>query len=324
MTSDDLYMRRALQLASYGAGRVSPNPMVGAVIVCDDMIIGEGFHRRYGEGHAEVNAVNSVKDKSRLTGSTIYVTLEPCSHYGKTPPCAELLVRSGFKRVVIGVLDPFEKVRGRGVDMLQKAGIEVTVGVLEKECWELNRRFMTAHTHRRPYVMLKWACSADGYMSAEGGKPVSLSNRLSRVLMHKERSMCDAIMVGTNTVITDNPSLDVRYWSGNTPRCVTFNIHGRLPKDARILKKGDTIVISEGMAVEDILSMLYAEYGITSLMVEGGAQLLESFLAADIADEVRIERSCVELGNGVSAPHVDCQNFSKEIVRNNEIALKRR
>ena len=203
-----------------GQGRVSPNPMVGAVIVCDGKIIGEGYHRQWGGPHAEVNAVASVADKTKLCRSTMYVTLEPCSHYGKTPPCAELIIKNGIPRVVVGAMDPFEKVRGRGVDMLRKAGVDVVTGVLEKECEELNKHFMTAHKSGRPFVLLKWAESNDGFISGKGGEPVMLSNELTKMWMHRERSRYDAIMVGTNTIITDNPQLSVREWPGRNPRCI--------------------------------------------------------------------------------------------------------
>lgn len=319
----EAYMYRALQLASKGEGRVLSNPMVGAVIVCDDKIIGEGFHRRWGDAHAEVNAVASVGDKSLLRQSTMYVTLEPCSHYGKTPPCAELIIRCGIPRVVVGVLDPFEKVRGRGVEMLRRAGVEVVSGVLESECCELNKRFITAHTKRRPYVLLKWAESSDGFISKENGEPVMLSNTLSKMWVHKERSKYDAIMVGTNTVLTDDPQLTVRDWPGRNPRCVTFNLHERLPKDSRVMQREDTIVVTDDIAIPDLLSKLYSEYGITSLIVEGGAKLINDFIKNNCYDEVRIEVSPMRLESGIKSPSIECEKVLSEIVRTNEIWQKR-
>ena len=317
-------MRRALQLAAMGQGRVSPNPMVGAVIVCDDKIIGEGYHRQWGGPHAEVNAVASVVDKSKLCRSTMYVTLEPCSHYGKTPPCAELIIKTGIPRVVVGAMDPFEKVRGRGVDMLRKAGVDVVTDVLGKECEALNKHFMTAHKSGRPFVLLKWAESEDGFISKKGGEPVALSNELTKMWMHRERSRYDAIMVGTNTIITDNPQLSVREWPGRNPRCVTFDCNGRLPEDCQVVSKQGTIVITENIPLEDLLSRLYKEHGITSLMVEGGAKLLQSFIDGGYYDEVRIERSAAKIGEGIKAPKISRDNMTVEEVGGHEIHLKRR
>ena len=317
------YMRRALQLAAMGQGRVSPNPMVGAVIVCDGKIIGEGYHRQWGGPHAEVNAVASMVDKTKLCSSTMYVTLEPCSHYGKTPPCAELIIKSGIPRVVLGAMDPFEKVRGRGVDMLRKAGVDVVTGVLEKECEELNKHFMTAHKSGRPFVLLKWAESNDGFISKKGGEPVMLSNELTKMWMHRERSRYDAIMVGTNTIITDNPQLSVREWPGRNPRCITFDLKGRLPKDCQVIAKEGTIVVTENISLDDLLSQIYKEHGITSLLVEGGAKLLQSFIDGGYYDEVRIERSAIIIGEGIKAPKIFCENMIVEEVGGHKIHLKR-
>ena len=317
-------MRRALQLAAMGQGQVSPNPMVGAVIVCDGKIIGEGYHRQWGGPHAEVNAVASVADKTKLSRSTMYVTLEPCSHYGKTPPCAELIIKNGIPRVVVGAMDPFEKVRGRGVDMLRKAGVDVVTGVLEKECEELNKHFMTAHKSGRPFVLLKWAESNDGFISGKGGEPVALSNELTKMWMHRERSRYDAIMVGTNTIITDNPQLSVREWPGRNPRCITFDLKGRLPNDCQVIGKEGTIVVTENIPLDDLLGRLYKEHGITSLMVEGGAKLLQSFLDDGCYDEVRIERSTLKIGEGIKAPKILSENMTTEEVGGHKIHLKRR
>lgn len=303
--NDRKFMQRALQLASLGAGFVSPNPQVGAVIAAPDgRIIGEGWHRRYGGPHAEVNAVRSVAeaDRALLPQSTIYVTLEPCSHWGKTPPCAKLLIECGFRRVVVGILDPFEAVSGRGIRMLQDAGIEVETGVMEEECREINRRFITAHTLGRPFVQLKWAQTADGIMgiahstqkndtplppetesltetTAKGGKQprLHISNPISLGEMHAERSLFDAIMVGTGTVIADNPSLTVRERPGHSPRPVIFR-SDRLPEDAEILRR-DPIILDPALPLAENLAILYRDHKITSLMVEGGAALLTSFLA---------------------------------------------
>ena len=242
MTVDEKYMRRALQLAQQGSGHTSPNPMVGAVVVHEGKIIGEGFHRCCGKAHAEVNAIAAVQDQSLLPESTIYVTLEPCSHYGKTPPCANLLISKGVKRVVVGVLDPFEKVSGRGVAMLRNAGIEVEVGVLEKECRDLNRRFFTAHTTGMPWVQLKWAQSSDGYLANEDGT-MRFSTPLTLSLVHRERSMADAIVVGAGTVKIDNPSLTTRHWSGNSPLRVVLDRNLSIPSNCKLLNDGGKTLI---------------------------------------------------------------------------------
>lgn len=295
-STDKKYMRRALDLAAFGAGFVSPNPMVGAVIVSPDgKIIGEGWHRKYGGPHAEVNAVRSVPQDLRhlLPESTIYVTLEPCSHYGKTPPCSELLIREKLKRVVIGSPDPFPLVSGRGVKMLREAGIEVTEGCLREECDELNQRFITAHTLQRPYILLKWAQTAEGSLNTldESGNqiPLLISTPLTSTLMHRERALTDAILVGTNTVIIDNPSLTTRLWPGTNPRPVTF-FSPRLPEEAKIMERG-VILLNKEKSLPEEMHRLYKEFGITSLMVEGGPKVLRSFLDSELADALRVEVS---------------------------------
>lgn len=279
-------MRRALQLATNGEGRVSPNPMVGAVIVADDRIIGEGFHAFFGGPHAEVNAIRSVRDSDRhlLKDSTLYVTLEPCSHHGKTPPCANLIKETGIPRVVVGSPDPNPLVAGKGIKILEEAGIEVETGILRKECDDLNRKFLLAQTSSRPWILLKWAQSADGFISPvnqEGQPyPFRFSFPLSSVGVHRLRSGMDAIMVGGNTEKTDNPRLDVRFWGGNNPK--KFIAHFSLP-------------------IEKQLELMRKE-GITSVMVEGGANLLSSMISKGLYDEIRIETSPVLLNNGVKAP----------------------
>ena len=236
-------MRRALELARAGEGHVSPNPMVGAVVVCDGKIIGEGAHLHYGGPHAEVNAMNSVTDKSLLSRSTIYVTLEPCSHYGKTPPCAQLLIDRGLRRVVVGTLDPFPQVSGRGIAMLRETGIEVITGVLENECRAINHRFITAHSTGMPWVQLKWAQTADGYIASTDGKPIAISTLLSLTLMHHERSIADAIVVGANTVKTDNPSLTTRFWHGKSPIRVVLDANNSIPPASKVLTDGAPTLI---------------------------------------------------------------------------------
>lgn len=284
------YMKRALQLARLGEGLVSPNPMVGAVIVAEDgRIIGEGYHHRYGGPHAEVCAVNSVKDTDRhlLKDSTIYVTLEPCSHYGKTPPCSKLIIDTGIPRVVVGSSDPFPEVSGRGIKMLRDSGVEVVENVLREECDALNVRFLTAHRLGRPWIQLKWAQSADGFMAAidKDGRPypVQFSTPVSSVWMHRRRSMVDAIMVGKNTLEIDKPRLDCRHWPGHAPR--------------RVEPRHD---------LENQMHELYKE-GVTSLMVEGGPTLLQSFIDLGLYDDVRIEIAEKKLGAGLKAPNI--KNF---------------
>lgn len=305
------YMMRALQLACCGAGYVSPNPMVGAVITEGGEIIGEGYHRRFGGPHAEVNAVRSVSENNRrrLRDATIYVTLEPCSHYGKTPPCANLLVECGFRRVVIATLDPNPKVAGRGKRILEDAGIEVVTGCLEREAQELNRRFFTAHLLKRPYITLKWAQSADGFIAGEdpegGYVPHAFSTPLSLIWMHRERAMADAIMVGTNTVNIDNPSLTLRCHPGrHNPMPVTFDVHGNLKPGRQILSCPECLVFREKMPLREEMALLYRDHGITSLLVEGGTRLLTSFIEDSLYDEIRVEVSPEKLGKGCRAPRL--------------------
>lgn len=306
-------MARALQLATLGAGHVSPNPMVGAVIVsADGRIIGEGWHRAYGGPHAEVNAFRSIRpaDEHLISGATIYVTLEPCSHYGKTPPCARLLVEKGIRRAVIATADPNEKVAGRGTAMLRDNGIEVRENVMREESRMLNRRFITAHTLRRPWIQLKWAESADGFMAAEahvanGMTPeypyesAQLSTPVSAALMHAGRALCDAIMAGTNTLLHDKPSLTTRLWPGRSPRPVAFRFDGC---DGFLIGGREPLWLDPALPLRDNIERLFTEHGITSLMVEGGATLLKSFLQENLWNEIRRETSSAILGKGLPSP----------------------
>lgn len=310
-------MRRAIQLARNGEGFAHPNPMVGAVITAPDgRIIGEGWHRRWGEPHAEVNAIASVSDSDRhlLREATIYVTLEPCSHYGKTPPCAKLIIDTGIPRVVVGAGDPFPKVAGHGIRMMREAGIEVTEGVLAEECRALNERFMTAHTLGRPFIQLKWAQSADGKMAAGTPghmHPVKFSSPVTSVLMHRERAAADAILVGTDTVIIDNPSLTVRLWPGADPLKVTW-VSTRLPSDARILNERH-VLLDPTLPLEESMKVLYRDHGVTSLMVEGGAATLRSFIESGLWDEIRTETSPDILGQGADAPAIPSGAHETEV-----------
>ncbi len=282
---DEMYMRRCLQLAQCGRQNAKPNPMVGAVIVCDGHIIGEGYHVRCGEGHAEVNAFASVRpeDEAKLSGATIYVSLEPCSHFGRTPPCADLIVSKGVRRAVVGCVDPFARVHGRGIQRLRDAGIEVTVGVLEHECLALNSRFVTVNTLHRPYILLKWAQSANGFLDDCFGA-AQLSTPFTKMLVHKLRAESDAILVGRITDEREHPQLNVREWSGHDPRRIVLS-HAGSP------------------ALPQLLAGLHGE-GIQSLLVEGGAKTLQSFLDAGLWDEIRIETAPCTFAAGTPAPQL--------------------
>ncbi len=316
MTTDEKYMARCLQLARRGELTTSPNPMVGAVIVHDGRIIGEGWHRCYGGPHAEVNAVRSVRpeDEHLLPHSTIYVSLEPCSHWGKTPPCAELLVEKSFRRVVVGCLDPNEKVAGRGIRRLQEAGIEVVVGVLEAECRWLNRKFMTFHSLHRPYITLKWAESADGFIdrqreSANDGEPVHFSSPWTQMLVHRLRATHEAILVGRRTWELDRPSLTTRLWPGKSPKKLVLTT--KLKDDELGIRDGQVLpkLIPDLSALSALATVQPSENPhtpilspIQSILVEGGAQTLQSFIDADLWDETYIERTDIVLGDGIKAP----------------------
>ena len=282
MTDDVRYMQRCLQLARNGMQNTRPNPMVGAVIVAENRIIGEGYHVRCGEGHAEVNAFASVRpvDEPLLPKATVYVSLEPCSHYGKTPPCADLIISKGVKRVVVGCIDEFAEVKGRGIKKLREAGIDVVVGVLEAECRELNRRFLTFHREQRPYIILKWAQTANGFIDNHG-QPLAISSPFTRMLSHKLRAQADAILVGRVTNEREHPQLNVREWSGPAPKRLVIDRQHPLN-----------------------LSSLYA-HGIQSLIVEGGAQTLRSFIDDGLWDEIRVETALnMTVADGTHAPSI--------------------
>ena len=300
------FMKRALYLSTLGGPRVSPNPFVGAVIEADGRIIGEGYHRQFGGPHAEVNAVASVSgtDRPLLRQATMYVTIEPCSHFGKTPPCADLIIREGIPRVVVAAPDPFLKNYESGIEKLRRAGVDVEVGLMRREAEWINRRFFTAHTLRRPFILLKWAMSADGFMAGADGKPVKFSTPFTQVLMHRERAMYDAIMVGSHTVLTDNPSLTCRLWPCRDceRRPVRITFESSSLKGDSLLEKNDLIKKPADENLSDFLQRLYKEYGITSLMVEGGRKTLELFIGESLFDEVRVEMSDKTLGSGLPAP----------------------
>lgn len=351
MNIDEKYMRRCLQLASYGRGYVSPNPMVGAVIVCDGKIIGEGYHRKYGEPHAEVNAVNSVKDKGLLKKSTMYVSLEPCSHYGKTPPCSLLIINCGIPRVVIATQDPFPQVAGGGFKMLKEAGVEIKIGILEKEARALNKDFFSRQERHRPYVYLKWAQTRDGFIDAkrtegDGKLPTKISSNFTQMLVHKHRSEITSIMVGTNTAILDNPSLTTRLWYGKNPIRVVLDKTLKIPKQSRIFdSSASTLVFTEAVnSKKEIQNISYIpvcfddnlltnilmelnNYKIDSILVEGGSRLLNSFIEQRLWDEAFIEIANTDLKKGVKAPLLDAEIVSDIVqtgarlrcLKNNEI-----
>ena len=327
MSIDEKYMWRCLQLAKKGRATTKNNPMVGSVIVHNNKIIGEGYHRKMGEAHAEVNAIDSVRDHSLLKEATIYVSLEPCSHYGKTPPCAALIASKGVRRVVVAVKDPNEKVAGRGIKMLKDAGAEVTVGVLEAEAKELNRSFFVNQTEKRPFVILKWAQTKDGFIDNERGSrdlpPLKLSNSITQCIVHKLRSQSMGIMVGTNTAIKDNPTLNTRKWFGDNPVRIVLDRRGKLPADSNLFNDcAPTVVFTElsvypiitnnvtsiqisfdDNMVAQMLHKLY-ELNIATLIVEGGSMLISSFVEKEAWDEAFIEVANIEIGCGIRAPLV--------------------
>ena len=299
MNEEKLYIGRCLQLARLAEYYVAPNPMVGAILVHHslegDHILAEGWHERYGETQAEPNCIRHAEEfypeGIDYKHCTLYVNLEPCSHYGKTPPCAELIIRKGIGRVVVGTLDPNPQVAGRGVKMMRDAGIEVVVGVLEEECRELNKRFFCLQEKKRPYVILKWAETADGYIDIQrdGGKPISISTPLTKQLVHQQRAENMAIMVGTRTVLLDNPRLLTTHWSGRNPIRITLDRHDVLPADSRIFSdEAPTIVYRENTDWQFIVADLAAR-NIHSVLVEGGSTLLQYILDSGIYDEVHIE-----------------------------------
>jgi diaminohydroxyphosphoribosylaminopyrimidine deaminase/5-amino-6-(5-phosphoribosylamino)uracil reductase len=302
---DEKYMRRCLQIAANGLQNAKPNPSVGAVIVAaDGRIIGEGYTSAYGGAHGEVNAFASVKPENEhlLKESTIYVSLEPCSHHGKTPPCCDLIIRKGVKRVVCGCVDPFSQVQGRGIKRIREAGIEVVVGVLEKECIASNKRFITFNTHQRPYIILKWAQTADGFIGRitsdrKQKESLAISTPFTKMLVHKLRAENDAILIGRGTFETDKPQLNVREWTGTNPE--------RLLLSASMAKESNQ---PEGWKVfaniHDALAHLYKEKK-QSLIVEGGAETLKQFIAKDLWDEIRVETNTnLTIEQGVAAPEI--------------------
>jgi len=321
--SHDLFINRCLYLAGKGLGKVQPNPMVGCVIVYEDKIIGEGYHQGYGEPHAEVNAINSVEDKNLLPLSTLYVSLEPCSHYGKTPPCTDLIIKTGIKKVIIACKDDFALVAGRGIQKLKDAGIDVTVGVDEHQARMINRRFLTFYNKKRPYILLKWAQTQDGYLDKARSKESKginwITNDFTRQVVHRWRSEEDAILVGANTVLTDNPTLITRMYPGKHPVRIIFDPKDVIPENANIFsdigktvvltsneeKRGrkNYLVINQIDMLEPLFDWCYQEK-IQSIFVEGGAFTLNHFIKKGYWDEARVLTGANYFGSGLEAPKI--------------------
>ena len=333
-------MLRCIEIAKNGLGTTAPNPMVGCVIVHDEKIIGEGFTSAYGGAHAEVNAINSVRDKNKLKAATLYVTLEPCSHFGKTPPCADLIIKYQVPKVIIGLVDPHEKVAGNGVKRLKASGCEVVTGILEKECREHHKRFLTFHEQKRPYIILKWAETSDRFIAPlkairnESPEPFWITNAYSQQLAHLWRSEEQAILVGTNTVLEDNPRLDVRHLTGKSPIRVILDRNLKISSGSHVLDKSiPTIILTEQMntprdtsaikyvyldymegLASKICGILYEE-NITSVIIEGGAHTLQTFIDANLWDEARVFTGRTSFSKGVKAP-----TFSGKFVHSKKIS----
>jgi diaminohydroxyphosphoribosylaminopyrimidine deaminase/5-amino-6-(5-phosphoribosylamino)uracil reductase len=334
MDTNEKYMFRCIELARLGAGNVAPNPMVGSVIVHRGKIIGEGFHQKYGEAHAEVNAIRSVSEPGLLKESTLYVTLEPCAHHGLTPPCSDLIVEKQIPRVVIGTIDSFSEVAGKGIEKLRKAGVEVEEGILEKECRALNKRFFTFHEKKRPFVILKWAQTLDGFIDTDRsrehfGEPTWITGDLALRLVHKVRSEEGAILVGTNTAEKDNPSLTVRRWAGKNPLRAVIDKNLRLPPNLKLFDgSAKTLVFNSKKEMETemidfvkidfnekmILQILseFQRRNILSVIVEGGRQLLESFIRADLWNEAHVFIGNKFFYKGVPSPQIPGNLISDE------------
>lgn len=324
MENHEKYIKRCIELAKNGFGTTYPNPMVGSVVVYNDTIIGEGWHKKAGEPHAEVHAIQSVKDKSLLKKATIYVSLEPCSHYGKTPPCCDLIINNEIPNVVIGTVDSNEKVSGQGIKKLIEAGRTVTVGILENQCYELNKRFFTFHNKKRPYIILKWAETANGFLAPKKTNskraPIWITNQYSRQLVHKWRAEEQALLVGTQTVITDNPKLNVRDWSGNSPLRIVIDKNERIPKNSFVLDNQIKTIVFTATEnknsfkncifecidfniniVPQIIVALY-KHQIQSVIIEGGLQTLQSFIDSNLWDEARFFIGKNKFNEGIKAP----------------------
>lgn len=330
MKTHEFYIKRCIEIAKNGLGATRPNPMVGSVIVHNNKIIGEGFTSSYGGNHAEVNAINSVKHKNLLKKATIYVTLEPCSHYGKTPPCSDLIIKHQIPNVVIGCLDDNVLVAGKGIEKLKNAGCQVTVGVLEDECKTHHKRFFTFHNKKRPYIILKWAETTDGFIAPETKniqKPVWITNSYSRQLVHKWRAEEQAILVGTNTVLQDNPSLTTRDWTGEHPIRVVLDAKNKLSKDLAVFNnEARTISITKSdidfskQVAQQICELLYQE-NITSIIIEGGAKTLQTFIDENLWGEARIFTGNATFKNGTKAPEFSGRLISEKQIINDILKI---
>jgi diaminohydroxyphosphoribosylaminopyrimidine deaminase / 5-amino-6-(5-phosphoribosylamino)uracil reductase len=336
MKSDESFISRCFELALNGIGSVSPNPLVGCVITNNGNIIGEGWHRKYGEAHAEVNAVQSVSDKTLLSSSTVYVNLEPCSHFGKTPPCADMLVEHNVKRVVISNLDSNKLVSGKGIEKLRGAGIEVVAGILEDEGRHLNRRFFTVMEKGRLYIILKWAQTVDGFISREVGERSQISNTYAKQLLHRWRTEEDAFLIGTQTAASDNPQLNVREWHGRNPIRVVFDRNLRLNRSLHLFDGLQPTICYNTMRSESKTNLDFVKVDgdflpgvlkdlqqrkIQSVVVEGGTQTLQLFIDAGLWDEARVFTSPQKFGSGVSAPSVEGLEISKSNISGDSLTI---
>ena len=344
MKVQEKYIKRCIELAKNGLGTTYPNPLVGCVIVFENVIIGEGWHKKSGEAHAEVLAIESVRNKELLSASTLYVSLEPCSHFGKTPPCADLILKYKIPNVVIGTIDPNSKVSGKGIQKLKDLGVNVTYGILVNECNELNKRFFTFHSKTRPFIILKWAESSDGFISPINKKeqrPVWLSNEYSRQLVHKWRSEEQAILVGTQTIIDDNPSLTVRDWVGKNPIRVLIDRDNAIDTSSNVFdNQAKTIVFSnkevtsnsdtiqyikvdfDKNSTQAIVDKLF-ENNIQSIIIEGGRKTIQSFIDANIWDEARVFISEINLNEGTKAPKLNRVNYYKSLIKKDTLLIYR-
>ncbi len=340
MTDDySVYMFRCIELAKLGSGNVAPNPMVGAVLVYYGRIIGEGYHQQYGQAHAEVNCINNVlaADKHLIKESTLFVSLEPCAHFGKTPPCADLIIKHQICKVVVGCRDPFPLVDGKGIEQLEAAGVLVTIGLMEKECIDLNKRFFTFHQQKRPFVILKWAQSNNGQIANADRSPVRISNDYSNRLVHRWRSEESAILIGTNTAWHDNPSLNVRHWTGKNPVRMVVDLNLRLPKTLHLFDQQQKTIIFNAIKHEETDKLMYYklenisvvdgllaachELKIQSILVEGGTIFAQQFIDAGLWDEARvIENTELIIQNGYAAPLLKNHSIvSKEFIASDSI-----
>ena len=330
MAQHEIYMKRCIKIAENALGSSRPNPMVGCVIVYKNKIIGEGFTSPYGGHHAEVNAINSVQDKSLLKTATLYVTLEPCSHFGKTPPCSDLIIKHQIPNIIIGTKDNNSKVAGKGIKRLKNSGASVIVGVLEDECKKHHKRFFTFQNKKRPYIILKWAETIDGYMSPKSKiekKPVWITNEISRQLVHKWRAEEQAILVGAQTVLQDNPSLTVRDWTGQNPVRVVIDKEQNLPKKETIFNdEAETLIISKNdinfsnNVAQQICNILYKK-AINSIIIEGGSKTLQMFIDENIWDEARVFIGQIQFNDGVKAPLFSGQLVSEIKIIDDELNI---